>query len=99
MEKVTLHNIISRCKDNKDFNEFNVILTITNYIKHKDTDIHSIEFTDDAILITFKHGINYLNLNFYSDNTITVTLPFSGMFIVNNCDYNIQYDEIKEMLK
>ncbi len=99
MKKVTLHNIISRCKDNKDFNEFNIILTITNYIEHKDTVIHSIDYTEDAILIAFKHGTNYLNLHFYSDNTITVTLPFSGMFIINNCDYNIQYDEIKEMLK
>lgn len=99
MDKVTLHNIISRCKDNKDFNEFNIILTITNYIKHKDTVIHSINNTDDAILIALKHGVDHLNLNFYSDNTITVTLPFSGMFMVRNCDYNIQYDEIKEILK
>lgn len=99
MNKVTLHNIISRCKDNKDFNEFSIILTITNYIEDKDTDIHSIDFTDDAILITLKHGNHYLNLNFYNDNVITITLPLSGMFIVKNCDYNIQYDEIKEMLK
>ncbi len=99
MDKVTLHSIISRCRDNKDVNEYNVILTINNYIEHKDTDIHSIEHTDVAILITFKHGRDYLNLNFYYDNIITVTLPFSGMFRVNNCDSNIQYEEIKELLK
>ena len=97
--KDKLISVLSQCASNKSFNQFNLILTMINYLKHDSTTINSVKYNNDEyIAIKLKHAHHYLSVYFYHNNNITITLPLSGLFIINNDSYNIQYNDIKSIL-
>lgn len=96
--KTKLLNVLSSCTKNKSFNDFNLLLTIQNYLKLDETSFTSITELYDQVRITL-NGVDYmLIITFYDNNDIGLTLPYSGLFLIPNCPYNMQYDEIKSLL-
>lgn len=97
--KANLVTILTQCHSNKSFNQFNLIITMTNYLLSNDTHVTKVELTDyNSVRVSMMNGHNILGINFNNDNTIGITLPYSGLFIVHNGSYNMQYDEIKSIL-
>ena len=90
--KANLVTILTQCHSNKSFNQFNLILTMANYLLSNDTYVTSLELTDyDSVKVSMMNDCNVLGINFNNDNTIGITLPYSGLFIVHNdADGNIQ---------
>lgn len=97
--KANLINVLNQCLHNKSFNQFNLVLTAVNYLLSNDTKVIELIHTDyDSIKAKLMNGYDSIIINFYHDNTIGLTLPYSGLFIINNDSYNIQYDDIKSIL-
>lgn len=97
--KAKLINVLNQCHQNKSFNQFNLVLTAVNYLLSDDTKVVELIETDyNSIKVNLVNGYDTIIINFYHDNTIGLTLPYSGLFIINNDSYNIQYNDIKSIL-
>lgn len=97
--KAKLIHVLNQCHKNKSFNQLNLLLTSVNYLMADNTIVTNLIETDyNSIKATLSNGYDMICINFYHDNTIGLTLPYSGLFIVCNDSSNIQYDEIKSLL-
>lgn len=98
-QKAKLIHVLNQCHKNKSFNQLNLVMTAVNYLLADNTIVTNLIETDyNSIKATLSNGYDMICINFYHDNTIGLTLPYSGLFIIyNDCD-NIQYDEIKSIL-
>lgn len=103
--KNKLINIIddlTKTRHSIDFNEFNLLLTINNYLKLDKTAITKVGYVDDSIRISLLSMDNILSIVFYDNNDIGITLPYSGLFIVkgnNSNDDSMSYSGIKTYLQ
>lgn len=98
MDKQILIGILDKCKNNKSLNDFNLILTTINYLKCDETVYKGVEDRDDVIYVVCTNNLWTLQVSFCKDNRLGITLPYSGLFIIPNDSYDIQYDEIKSIL-
>lgn len=98
MDKQILIDILNKCTKNKSFNDFNLLLTAINYLKDDKTVYKSKDISKDSISILLVNENWAITIRFYKDNNIGLVLPYSGLFIIPNCGYNIQYADIKKRL-
>lgn len=99
INKAKLIHVLNQCHKNKSFNQTNLVLTAVNYLLVDNTKVINLIETDyNSIKATLSNGYDMICINFYHDNTIGLTLPYSGLFIVYNDSSNIQYNEIKSLL-
>lgn len=98
MYKQILIDILNNCTKNKSFNDFNLLLTTINYLGDDKTVYKSKDTSKDSIGIRLVNKDWEITVRFYKDNNIGLVLPYSGLFIIPNCGYNIQYTDIKKRL-
>ena len=96
--KNKLVSIINSYTKNRPINDFNLLLTINNYLSLDETTITKIDDIDNCIWVSLEYDYNMLGLVFYNDGDVGITLPFSGLFIIEGDDSNMGYDEIKSLL-
>lgn len=97
--KTKLINIIDSHAKSRHSNDFNLLLTINNYLSLDETTIVKVDYIDDYIRVSLINGYDRLSIIFYDNGDLGITLPLSGLFIIKGDDSNIQYDEIKSILK
>lgn len=98
--KNKLINIIDGYIKTKHSNDFNLLLTINNYLKLDKTTITKVDYVDDCIRISLLSMDNILSIVFYDNGDLGITLPYSGLFIVKSDNSNsMSYSEIKTYLQ
>jgi len=100
--KNKLINIIDGYTKTKHLNDFNLLLTINNYLKLDKTTITKVDYVDDCIRISLLSTDNILSIIFYDNGDLGITLPYSGLFIVKGDNSNgdsMSYSEIKTYLQ
>lgn len=99
--KAKLLNILSQCVYNKSIADFNDILKLINIINDEVTKDLSVKFNDTSVYISFFNGEYRLtSVSFTDSNKLLFSLPdnVTKTYIIDNCSYNLQYDEIKALL-
>ena len=96
--KTNIINILNTYAENKYSNDFNLVLTMNNYLSLDETIITKIDNLDDLIRITLINGYDSLIIIFYDNGDLGLTLPLSGLFRIIGNNTNIKYDEIKQLL-
>ena len=96
--KNKLINIINSYDKNRPINDFNLLLTINNYLSLDETTITKVDNIANCIRVSLKHDYDTLGLVFYNYGDMGITLPLSGLFIIKGDDSNISYDDIKNLL-
>ena len=102
--KTRLLTVLNQCIYNKSLADFEAIIKLTSLLNDKDT-IHASTDTEDygvndsSLHIHFRDK-NYklLTASFNINNYIVIHLGCNCIYTMLNCDYNIQYNEIKAIL-
>ena len=99
--KITLLNILNRCVYNKPIADFNAIIKLINSINDDSVNNINIKFNDTGIYISmFNSDYKLISISFTDSNKLLFCLPdnVSQTYVIENCSYNIQYNEIKALL-
>ena len=99
--KNKLLNILNRCVYNKPIADFTAIIKLIDSVNDDSVNNISIKFNDMSIYISmFNSDYKLISISFTDNNTLLFCLPdnISKTHIIENCGYNIQYNEIKDLL-
>lgn len=98
--KAKLINVLNQCIYNKSIADFNAINELVNSINDDDITDINIEHSKTGIYVSMFKGYKLVSVSFTDSNKLLFCLPdnVSKTYIIDNCSYNIQYDEIKALL-
>ena len=98
--KNKLITILNQCIYNKSIADFNVIIELINTINDdKTSDIKLSQNNIGLYLSMFNDG-KLLSVMYTDNDVLLFSLPsdISRTYVIENCGYNMQYDEIKALL-
>lgn len=99
--KAKLLNILNNCIYNKSLADFKAIRElISSTIDDNITDIN-IKFNDTSIYMSmFNSDYKLISVSFTDTNKVLFNLPDNIIktHVIENCGYNMQYDEIRALL-
>lgn len=99
--KAKLLTILNQCIYNKSIADFNVINQLVTLIADDRTDDISIKYNDDSVYISLWYDrVKLYSVMFIDDNRLLCSLPddICKNYFIDNCSYNIQYDDIAKEL-
>ena len=99
--KNKLINILNRCVYNKPIADYTTIIKLINSINNDSVNNINIKFNDTSIYVSmFNSDYKLISISLTNSNKLLFCLPddASKTYIIENCGYNIQYSEIKELL-
>ena len=105
--KDKLLNILNQCIYNKTITDFNAIIKLINSVNDDSVKDLNISFNDTSIYVSmFNSDYKLISISFTDSNKLLFCLPdnISRTYVIDNspkgqdCDYNIQYNEIKALL-
>lgn len=99
--KTKLLTILNQCIYNKSITDLNIINQLTTLIEDDRTDDILIKHNDDSVYISLWYDrVKLYSIMFMDDNRLLCSLPddLCKTYFIDNCDYNIQYDDIKALL-
>ena len=99
--KDKLLNILNQCIYNKTITDFNAIIKLINSVNDDNVKDLNISFNGTSIYISmFNSDYKLISVSFTNSNKLLFCLPddVSKTYVIENCGYNIQYDEIKDLL-
>ena len=99
--KNKLINILNQCIYNKSIADFTAINELINSINDDSVTDINIKFNDTSVYISmFNSDYKLISISFTDSNKLLFCLPddASKTHIIENCSYNIQYDDIKALL-
>ena len=99
--KTILLNILNRCVYNKYIADYQTIMEFINSVNDDSVKDIDIKFNDTSIYISmFNSDYKLISVSFTDSNKLLFCLPdnVSKTYVIDNCSYNIQYNEIKDLL-
>lgn len=99
--KTKLLNVLNQCIHNKPIADYTAIIDLINSINDENVKDLNISFNDTSIYISmFNSDYKLISMSFTDSNKLLFCLPdnVSKTYVIGNCSYNIQYDEIKALL-
>ena len=99
--KAKLLSILKQCIYNKSIADYKAIIELINSINNDNVKDLNITFNDTSIYISmFNNGYKLISMSFTDSNKLLFCLPnnFSKTYIIENCDYIMQYNDIKALL-
>ena len=99
--KAKLLNILNRCVYNKYIADFTAIIKLINSINDGSVKDLNIKFNDTNIYVSmFNSDYKLISISFTDSNKLLFCLPdnASKTYIIENCDYNMQYNTINALL-
>lgn len=96
VDKNTLGNILTMCLNNKRIKDFNLIYEYISKVSNFNNDI-TCELIEGQISFKLVDSSNSIEIVFLNDNSLILTSGLLKSFKVDkmqNCDYNVQYDDI-----
>ena len=105
--KNKLISILNQCIYNKYIADFTAIMEFINSINDDSVKDLNISFNDTSIYVSmFNSDYKLISLSFTDNNMLLFCLPDDVIktYVIENstegqdCSYNIQYDDIKDLL-
>ena len=99
--KTKLLNVLNQCIYNKSIADYTAIIELINTINDDSVADINIKFNDTSIYVSmFNSDYKLISISFTDSNKMLFCLPdnASKTYIIENCGYNIQYEEIARLL-
>ena len=99
--KDKLLSILNRCTYNKPMADYQAITELINSINNDNVKDLNITFNDTSIYISmFNSDYKLISMSFTDSNKLLFCLldNVSKTYIIENCDYIMQYNDIKALL-
>lgn len=93
-------SVLNQCIYNKTIADFNAIIELINTISDDDIADINIKYNKTSVYISMFKGYKLVSISFTDNNKLLFHLPndISKTYVIGNCDYNIQYSDIKALL-
>ena len=98
--KNKLLTILNQCIYNKTIADFNVIIELINTINDDKTSEIKLSQSNIGLYLSMYNDGRLLSVMFTDNNVLLFTLPDNIIktYVIENCGYNVQYDEIRALL-
>lgn len=98
--KAKLITVLNQCIYNKSIADYTAIVGLINTTNDDNITDINIEHSKTGIYVSMFKGYKLVSVSFTDSNKLLFCLPDdnSKTYIIENCGYNIQYDEIKALL-
>ena len=98
--KNKLLTILNQCIYNKSIEDFNVIIELINTINDDKTDNIKLSQSSIGLYISMFNDGKLFSVMFTDNNELLFSLPsdIGRTYVIENCGYNMQYDDIKDLL-
>lgn len=99
--KITLLNVLNQCIYNKTIEDFKALTELINSINNENIEDLKIRINDTNVYISmFNSDYQLISMSFTDNNILLFCLPDNVIktYVIENCGYNIQYDDIKALL-
>lgn len=98
--KGKLLNVLNQCIYNKTIADFNAIVGLINNISDDDIADINIKHSKTGIYVSMFKGYKLVSISFTDNNMMLFCLPDDAneTYIIENCSYNMQYNDIKALL-
>lgn len=98
--KNKLITVLNQCIYNKSIEDFNVIIELINTINDDKTSEIKLSQSNIGLYISMYNDGRLLSVMFTDNNELLFSLPSDIIktYVIENCGYNMQYDEIMALL-
>ena len=98
--KNKLLTVLNQCIYNKTIADFNVIIDLIDTINDDKTSDIKLSQSNIGLYVSMFYDGKLLSAMFTDNNVLLFSLPSDiGMtYVIKNCSYNMQYDEIRALL-
>lgn len=98
--KNKLLTILNQCIYNKSIADFNVIIDLINTINDDKTSDIKLSQSNIGLYISMFNNGRLFSVMFTDNNVLLFSMPsdISRTYVIENCGYNIQYDDIKALI-
>ena len=99
--KTKLLNVLNQCIYNKPIADYQAIMELINSINDDSVTNLNIRFNDTSVYISmFNSDYKLISISFTDSNKMLFCLPDDVIktYVIENDGYNIQYNEIKDLL-
>ena len=99
--KNKLLTVLNQCIYNKSIADYTAIMELINSVNDDNVKNIDITFNDTSIYISmFNSDYKLISMSFTDNNKMLFCLPdnVSKTYVIENCGYNIQYNDIKALL-
>ena len=98
--KNKLLTILNQCIYNKSIEDFNVIIELINTINDDKTSNIKLSQSSIGVYISMFNDNKLFSVMFTDNDTLLFSMPsdIGRTYVIENCGYNMQYDDIKALL-
>lgn len=98
--KAKLITILNQCIYNKSIEDFNVIIELINIINDDKTSDIRLSQSNIGLYVSMYNDGNLFSVMYTDNNMLLFSLPsdIGRTYVIENCSYNMQYDDIKALL-
>lgn len=98
--KAKLITVLNQCIYNKSIADFNAIVELINTINDDKTSYIKLSQSSIGLYLSMFNDGRLFSVMFTDNNVLLFSLPsdISKTYVIENCSYNMQYDEIKALL-
>ena len=98
--KNKLLTILNQCIYNKSIEDFNVIIDLINTINDDKTSNIKLSQSNIGLYLSMYNDGRLFSVMFTDNDVLLFSLPndIGRTCVIENCGYNIQYDEIRALL-
>ena len=98
--KAKLLTVLNRCIYNKTIADFNVIIELINTINDDKTSEIKLSQSNIGLYVSMYNDGRLLSIMFTDNNVLLFSLPsdIGRTYVIDNCGYNMQYDDIANFL-
>lgn len=98
--KNKLITVLNQCIYNKSIADFNAIIELINTINDDKTSDIKLSQSNIGLYVSLYNDGKLFSVMFTDNNILLFSMPddISKTYVIGNCGYNIQYDDIKALL-
>lgn len=91
--------VLNRCVYNKSIADYTAIMELIDTIKDDKTNAIKLSQSNIGLYVSMFYDGKLLSIMFTDNNVLLFSMPddISKAYVIGNCGYNIQYDDIKAL--
>lgn len=98
--KTKLITVLNQCIYNKSIEDFNVIIDLINTVNDDKTSAIKLSQSNIGLYISMYNDGRLFSIMFTDNDMLLFSMPsdISKTYVIENCGYNVQYDDIMALL-
>lgn len=98
--KAKLLTVLNQCIYNKSIADYQAIMELIDSINDDKTSDINLSQSSIGLYLSMFYDCKLLSVMFTDNNMLLFSMPsdISKTYVIDNCSYNIKYDDIKALL-